>query len=250
MRPKSDDTRHGTGIRPFSCLMALFLAAWTGCEKNAPKTQANPRPANVLVLAAATEVPPYSYRDPATGEYRGIDIEIAQAAAKKMGLGLEIRSMPFAALFPALKAGAADFAAGAITITEGRSRDVAFSIPYATDGAAFLYRIGERPPTMITAESLRVAAIDSMTHDFYLTRHGIDPFRYPIFEEAVGALVSGKVDTVFFERSSVLRMARASNGEFAVTPLEMREHFGIAIRKDLPELKAAVDAAIKERGAR
>ena len=249
MRPKSDDTLNGAGKRIFSVMAALLLAVWAGCERNARK-EANPRPADVLVLAAATEVPPYSYRDPVTGEFRGIDIEIARAAAKKLGRKLEIRSMPFAALFPAVKEGAADFAAGAITITEGRSRDVDFSIPYAIEGAAFLYRTGAHAPTMITAESLRVAAVDSMTHDFYLTRHGIDPFRYPIFEEAVDALVSGKVDAVFFERSSATRMAEASNGKLSVTPLEMRERFGIAIRKDHPELKNAVNAAIEERNAR
>ena len=45
-------------------------------------------------------------------------------------------------------------------------------------------------------------------------------------------------------------MAEASNGKLSVTPLEMRERFGIAIRKDHPELKNAVNAAIEERNAR
>lgn len=201
--------------------------------------------AGALVLAAAVEVPPYSWQD-ADGSFHGIDIEIARAAAKRLDCTLEIRPMPFMDIFPALKSGKADFAAGAITITEGRARDVDFSSPYAVDGAAFLYRAGETVPTMITAERLRIGAVDSMTHDFYLARHGIDPYRYKTYADAVVALRAGHVDAVFFEGGNIDKTVEKSAGKFARTPLETREFYGIPVRKGFSRLLEAVDGAISD----
>jgi ABC-type amino acid transport substrate-binding protein len=45
-----------------------------------------------------------------------------RAAAARLGRDLEIRTVPFAEILPSVKNGTADFAAAAITITEGRTR--------------------------------------------------------------------------------------------------------------------------------
>lgn len=204
--------------------------------------------AAALVLAAATEVPNYSYWDAEKGDFAGIDIDIARAAAKKLGRPLEVKSMPFGEILPYLKAGKAHFAAGTITITEGRARDVDFSIPYAIEGASFLYRKGGKVPTMITGETMRIGVVDSMTHDFYLARHGIDPFRFTKYKQAVEALEAGKVDAVFYEKSGVEQSAALSGGRLVATPLEMREFYGIAVAKGDRKLLEAVNEAIRERG--
>ena len=86
-----------------------------------------------------------------------------------------------------------------------------------------------------------------MTHDFYLTRHGIDPFRYKAVDQAVEALLSHKIDTVFYDRPALAEMARTSGGKLAVTPLETRENYGIAVRKDRNDYLEAVNAVIRER---
>ena len=150
------------------------------------------------------EVPPYTYLDPVTGEPAGIDIDIVRAAARKLGRELEIRILPFSEILLSVKNGDADFAAAAITILDGRRRNVDFSIPYAEEGCVFLYRSGDKPPTMIRAETLRVGVVDSMTSDFYLTRHGIDPFRYEALHEAVADLEAGQLDAVFYDRTQLL----------------------------------------------
>ena len=175
------------------------------------------------------------------------DVRIVKAAAARLRKPLEIRQMPFDELFQAVRDHRADFAAGALTITKGRSYDVDFSISYAEEGSAFLYHVGDPMPTMVRAEGLRVGAVESMTHDFYLTRHGIDPFRYATVEQACADLVAGKIDTIFYDRPALVEMAKASGGKLGVTPLETREHYGIAVRKDRYDYLEAVNAVIRER---
>ena len=236
------------------CAIGLLGAALAGCGREvAPEKNASvpERPADgPLVLAVMPELPPYAYLDTNTGAICGIDIDIVKAAAARLGRPLEIRQTPFGELMPSVKDRKADFAAGAITITEGRSHDVDFSIPYAEEGSAFIYRADEPMPTMVRAEGLRVGAVESMTHDFYLTRHGIDPFRYKSVELAIAALLAHKVDTVFYDRPALAETARTSCGKLAITPLETRESYGIAVRKDRNDYLEAVNAVIRERKAK
>ena len=232
------------------CLSAFFCVLLFGCDKKPPEEAATPiveRTEGPLILAVMPELPPYAYVDANSGALCGIDIEIVKAAAARLRKPLEIRQMPFDELFQAVRDHRADFAAGALTITKGRSYDVDFSISYAEEGSAFLYHVGDPMPTMVRAEGLRVGAVESMTHDFYLTRHGIDPFRYATVEQACADLVAGKIDTIFYDRPALVEMAKASGGKLGVTPLETREHYGIAVRKDRYDYLEAVNAVIRER---
>ncbi|MBO6066765.1 MAG: amino acid ABC transporter substrate-binding protein [Kiritimatiellae bacterium] len=199
-----------------------------------------------LVLITTTDTPPYSYRDEATGEIVGLEIDIARAAAAKLGRELEIRKAKFPELLPMVSAGKADMAASGITITEGRLQAVDFTVPYAVEGGMFLYRTGEPMPTMIRAERLRVATMDASTYDFYLSTHGIDPIRYDSYPRALADLKARRLDAVFFDSCAVKLLAE-EDPELSASRLETRENFGIALGKGNTRLKAALDEAIAAR---
>ena len=232
-------------LRLAACAALLFA----GCTPAA--RQSARRPAEgALVFMTTLGSAPYGYFDEAAQDYAGIDVDIARATAKKLGLPLKIVPKDFAELLPSVKSGKADFAANAITITPARARDVAFSHPYASDGSAFLYRVGSPVPTVPRAERLRIGCQASTTCLFYLCYHNIDPYCYDEYDDAVAELEKGKLDAVFYDAESVRETVRASNGRYAITPLETRENYGIAVRKDFPELLKAVNQVIAERRAK
>lgn len=227
-------------------LVSVLLCV-TGCGKT--EVQMLRRPAEGgLVLATTLRTAPYSYRDAKTQDCAGIDIEIARAAAAKLGLELVILPKEFPELLLSVKSGEADFAANAITITPARSRDVAFSATYASDGSAFLYRVGEDLPTIPRAARLRIGTMMASTCHFYLGAHNVDPYCYDNYEQAVEEFERGKLDAVFYDGGSVRETAAKSNGAYAASPLENRENYGVAVRKDYPELLKAVNEVIAERG--
>ncbi len=230
-----------------ACAAAALAAAGCGGEPRAGGGAAPDRADGPLVLVTTGQTPPYSYRDEATGEIVGTEIEIARAAAEKTGHTLEIRIAKFPELLPMVGSGAADLAASGITITEGRRQTVDFSEPFATEGGMFLYRANETAPTMFRAERMRVATIDATTYDFYLTSHGVDPMRFDTFDAAMEAFRGRRVDTVFYDSCTVRLVAEESGGALAASPLQTRENFGIAMRKGDAALKAALDEAIAER---
>ncbi|MBR0242275.1 MAG: amino acid ABC transporter substrate-binding protein [Kiritimatiellae bacterium] len=227
---------------------ALVLAALltAGCGRRGPDTPTSRTAStnNVLLLVTTTDTRPYSYRDEETGEIVGIEIDIARAAAAKLGCKLEIRKEKFPNLLTMVSAGEADMAASGITITEGRLQTVDFTVPYATEGGMFLYRAGEEMPTMIRAEKIRIGTMDASTYDFYLTSHGLDPVRYGSYVDAMDDLRAKRLDAMFFDSCAVRIDAENSNGEFAASRLETRENFGIAVRKGDTRLKKALDMVI------
>ena len=236
-------------LRPLSPAFAAALAlAVAGCGGGRPAPAAAD-PDAPLLLVTTGQTPPYSYRDEATGEIVGEEIEIARAAAAKLGHALEVRIAKFPELLPMVASGEADLAASGITITEGRRQTADFSEPYTTEGGMFLYRAGETEPTMFRAERMRVATIDATTYDFYLTSHGVDPMRYDSFDSAMEAFRGRRADTVFYDSCTVRLVAEESGGTIAASPLQTRENFGIAVRKGNAALKAALDEAIAERRA-
>ena len=230
---------------PAAALLAA-VAAGCGGEKLATPS-VHDDPGAPLVLVTTGQTPPYSYRDEKTGAIIGDEIDIALAAARKLGRELEVRTASFPELLPMVCDGRADLAASGITITEGRLQTVDFSIPYATEGGMFLYRAGEPMPTMARAEHLRVATMDASTYDFHLSSHGIDPVRFDTFDAAMEAFRARRVDTIFYDSCSVRVVAEQSGGELAASRLETRENFGIALGKGRSSLKAALDEAIAKR---
>ena len=200
-----------------------------------------------LVFVTKPTDPPYTYIDEKTKDYAGVEVEIARAAAKKLGLELEIRSLAFQDLLPSVKSGKADYASNLITITPARAKNVNFSRPYAGAGSAFLYRTGSPAPSLRRVKDLRVGTEMASTCFFYLCDHDIDPACYDDYAEMFAEFNKGKLDVVFYDAAAIRETVRTSNGVFSMSPLETREHYGIAIRKDYPALLEAVNQVIAER---
>jgi len=87
--------------------------------------------------AAITE--PFSFVD-ASRQVVGLDIELANRIASKLGKKLEIVNMDFGGMIPALAAGKVDVIGACITITPERGERVLFSEPYYLGGIAALVR--------------------------------------------------------------------------------------------------------------
>jgi polar amino acid transport system substrate-binding protein len=93
----------------------------------------------ILRFGTASITEPFSFVD-ASREVVGLDIELANRFAKKLGKKLEIVNMDFGGMIPALAAGKVDIIGACITITPERAERVLFSQPYYIGGIAALVR--------------------------------------------------------------------------------------------------------------
>ena len=83
-----------------------------------------------LVMATNATFPPYEYYE--GKDMVGIDVEIAQAIADKLGMELEIQDMAFDAVISSVASGKADMGMAGLSVTPDREKQVKFSDSYCT----------------------------------------------------------------------------------------------------------------------
>lgn len=91
-----------------------------------------------LTMATNAAFEPYEfYKDQ---KIVGIDAEMAQAVADKLGMELKIEDMEFDSIINAVTSGKADIGVAGMTITEDRLQSVDFSDPYTTATQVIIVR--------------------------------------------------------------------------------------------------------------
>lgn len=95
--------------------------------------------AGVMRFGTSANTEPFSFVD-GSQQVVGMDLEIARLVAKKLGMGIEVVSMDFGGMIPALISGKVDMIGSCLTITEERAKSVLFSEPYYRGGIAALVK--------------------------------------------------------------------------------------------------------------
>src|SRR5699024_7599259 len=85
----------------------------------------------MLIMSTNAAFPPYDMTNDA-GEFEGIDVEIAQAIADKLGLELRIDDMDFDSALLAAQTGKSDMVMAGVSVTEDRLVNLDFTESYAT----------------------------------------------------------------------------------------------------------------------
>ena len=110
-----------------------IMANYTGDETKGMYPYESPadvdRSNGKLVMATNAAFEPYEYYK--GGEVVGIDVDMAQAIADKLGMELEIIDIDFDAIINAVQSGKADIGVAGMTVTEERLQSIDFTNTYA-----------------------------------------------------------------------------------------------------------------------
>ena len=83
---------------------------------------------------------PFEMMDQETGEMVGFDMDIINEVAKRAGFEVNLTTMEFAGIIPAVQTGSQEIAIAGTTITEERAEIVDFSDPYYDSGLKIIVR--------------------------------------------------------------------------------------------------------------
>ena len=253
------------------CLAALLVVTsvvgFSSCNKDE----------DTLVMATNAAFPPYEFKDGET--FKGIDVEIAQKIAEKLGMKLEIVDVAFGAVLTGVAEGKYDMGMAGITVTPDRQQTMDFSDSYATgiqviivqDGSAItslddIFNFdGNGDPVSLKNPDIRVGVQENTTGDIYssddITNWGFNNLnedgsvngedrvkRFASGAEAVAALKNGQVDCVIIDNEPAKSFVAANTGihilegdnEYAI------EDYAICVKKGNSELLAKINQALKE----
>ena len=88
----------------------------------------------VLRVCSTGDYRPFTYHDPATGGWSGIDIDMGGDLAHQWGLAVQIVATTWARMVNDLTSGRCDIAMGGISVTPDRAARASYSDPYLQDG--------------------------------------------------------------------------------------------------------------------
>ena len=123
--------------------------------------------AGKLHMATNAAFPPYEMTDD-SGGFEGIDVEIAEKIAAKLGLELVVDDMDFSSVLTSVQGGKADIAMAGLTVTPDRQKNVDFTDSYATG-----------VQVVIVPEDSDIKTIDDLAKDKMIgTQEGTTGFIY------------------------------------------------------------------------
>ena len=250
-----------TALAALAALMVLSAASCgkTAADGSETTTAANggSAAAEPIVVQTNAYFAPFEYFD--GNDIVGVDIDIMNKVAAKMNTTVEFQNVDFSVIVDNVSAGKlCDCGAAGITITEARKQQVDFSVPYYESIQYVIYKEGtvnttkaEDGTEYILWNDLagkKIGVQETTTGDIYASSDfGEDNvIRYSNGAVAVEALKAGKVDCVIIDNEPAKAYVAANEGLKILETSYADEDYAIAVSKDNPELKDAIDAALKE----
>lgn len=236
----------------------------------------------VLKVGVKNAVMGFGFEDPLTGEYTGLEIELAKALADKLGVGIEFTAVTAATRTELLDSGDIDCVLATFTITDERKESWDFTTPYYTDYVSVLVEDSKGIKTLddlvdatvgvssgsTSAKSLVKAMIekglisgdgfDEESFDPATWTTGIKFRQYDDYPTISTALSAGEVDAFCVDKS-ILAIYKTEgrsyiDAEFAPQEYGIATTKGSGLSKVAEELVSAslsdgtIDKLIKDNG--
>lgn len=211
------------------CLSCLLLA---GCSGNLSQGK-------TLRVATEPAFPPFEFQGKG-GELQGFSIDLINAVATAAGFKVDIQSLPFDGIIPALQAKTVDAAISSITITQERAKTISFSRPYFKAGLAIAIRADNQEITGFDSLKNKKIAVQIGTTGAEKAKSipGVQIRSFDSAPIALQELVNNNVDAVINDAPVTLYAINTGNlqGIKVVEQLLTEEFYGIATAKNSPYL--------------
>lgn len=230
-----------------AAIMALSLAACASTSKAEETASAK------LTMATEATFPPYEYYD--GDAIVGIDVEVAQAIAEKLGMELEVTDIAFDSIIPGIQTGKYDMGMAGMTVTDERKEQVNFSDSYAT-GVQVVIVKDDSPITSVddlfADGASTVVGTQAGTTGFIYATSDIEDVGLGTVKsfgkttDAVEALKNGQVDCVILDNEPAKALVAANEGLHILDTEYAVEDYAIAIAKENTDLLEKVNKALSE----
>ena len=207
----------------------------------------------VLRVGVKNAVPGFGYQDPLTGEYSGLEIDLANKIAEYLGVDVEFTTVTAATRGELLDSGDIDCVLATFTITDERKQTWDFTTPYYTDAVTVLVEdssgisslsdlvgktVGVSSGSTSARELVRAMVdkglisgdnFDPDTFDATTWTEGVTFHQYDDYPTISTALSAGEVDAFCVDRS-ILAIYKTDGRSYIEDEFAPQE-YGIATTK-------------------
>ena len=234
-------------------LIGALLASCATVPIVPPGARSELAPTGKLRAAINFGNPVLAQKDPATGEPRGVSVDLARELGRRLGVPIELVTFDAAGkVFEALKKDAWDIAF--LAIDPARAAEITFTAPYVVIEATYLVPADSPLPTIedVDRDGVRVAVGNKSAYDLYLTRtlKRAQLVRVPTSPAAIDVFLKDKLEAAAGVKQPLVQFAkthsnvRVMDGRFmaieqAVGTPRGREAGARYLRGFIEEMKAS-----------
>ncbi|USQ75743.1 ABC transporter substrate-binding protein [Ornithinimicrobium cryptoxanthini] len=203
----------------------------------------------LTVCSDVPYVPFEDFDDTAPSGFSGFDIDIVSAVADGLGVDLVVKDSAFDGLQSglSLNAGECDMAASAMTITEDRAQNLAFSDGYYDSLQSLLVPTDSDIASIGDLSGKRVAVQQGTTGESYATENATDAelVSFPSDAEMFQAILAGQVDAILQDLPA--NVPHTADEAFTIVEeYDTEETYGLAMKKGNDALVDAVNEQLAE----
>ncbi len=206
----------------------------------------------MLIMSTNAAFPPYEMTNDA-GEFEGIDVEIAQAIADKLGLELRIDDMDFDSALLAAQTGKSDMVMAGVSVTEDRLVNLDFSESYATGIQVVIVPEDSDIESIDDLTGKMIGVQRGTTGDLYCSdtvenggfgAENVTPYDNGLI--AVQNLINGQVDCVVIDNAPAQEFVAANPGLKILDTEYVNEDYAIGVKKGNTQMLDAINGALAE----
>ena len=216
-----------------SCVVALGFSALTAHAQD------------VLKVGTDATFPPMEYVD--NGKRTGFDIELVEALGKAMNKRIEWIDIDFKGLIPGLISKRFDMSVSAIYITDERKKVVDFTDAYYAGGLVAMVKDSNNGiKTLADLNGKKVAVqVGTKSVSYLAEKHPlVQLVEVEKNQEMFNLVEIGRADAAVTGKPAAFQYVRTRGGQRVLDQQLTTEEYGMAVRKDTPELTRALNAAL------
>ncbi|WP_144140501.1 transporter substrate-binding domain-containing protein [Paraburkholderia sp. BCC1884] len=215
---------------------AVSLAGFSGA--------ASAQTSDVLNVATDATFPPMEFTE--NGARTGFDVDIMNALAKAMGKRVQWTDIDFKGLIPGLIAHRFDAAISGIYITDERAKVIDFTESYYAGGLVVLVK-SDSPIKSVADLNGKKVSVQVGTKSVNFLRDNfpqINRVEVEKNQEMFDLVGIGRADAAVTGKPAAYQLVRTRGGFRVLDKPLTTEAYGIAVRKDEPELKTSFNTAL------
>ena len=238
-------------IKTCLALCLIFALCLTAAVASADAaTLKSVQDAGKLVIASSPDFPPFESML-GDGSIVGIEIDIMNTVAEKLGVELVIEPVDFDSILLGLMAGSYDIGVSGFSVTEERKKNVLFTDPYCLAAQAIVVKSGSDIASKADLAGKIVSVQSGTTAELYCIENGYQVEAYKANVDAQLAALNGTVDAWVIDDLTAAEMVKAyneANGEaLVILPEAMTtEPYAFAFAFGSEDLVEAVNGIVNE----
>lgn len=238
-------------------LLAVILfgiLALTACGSEKKKTTARTvdeiKESGKVVIGVFSDKKPFGYVDE-NGDYQGYDVYLGNRIAKDLGVKVEYVAVEAASRVEYLKTGKVDIILANFTVTEERSEQVDFALPYMKVALGVV-----SPDSALITEAKQLngktlIVSKGTTAETYFAKNypEVKLLKFDQYSEAYNALLDGRGDAMSTDNTEVLAWALENKGfSVGIDSLGNFDTIAPAVQKGNQDLLNWLNKEIKSLG--